>query len=234
LERLQKLMAHAGIASRRESEKMIEDGRVKVNGKVIREMGFKTDPDKDVIEVDNQIVSVGEEKVYLLLYKPKGYLSTTDDPRGRRTVMDLVDVPQRIYPVGRLDYDTEGLLILTNDGELTYKFTHPSHEVNKVYHALVKGDPTQQTLATLRRGVLLEDGPTAHAQVKQLKKIQGNTLLEIIIHEGRNRQVRRMCKAVGHPVLDLKRVAIGDLTLSNLVPGQYLHISKDRLERAAH
>ncbi len=233
MERLQKVMAHAGVASRRDCEKLISAGRVKVNGKKVTEMGLKVDPGQDIIEVDNQIIGSQEEKVYFLLYKPTGYVTTTNDPQGRQAVLDLVKAPQRIYPVGRLDCDTEGLLILTNDGDLTFKLTHPKHEVDKVYHALVQGEPAEAALARLRRGITLDDGPTAPAKVSRLKKIQGNTLLEIIIHEGRNRQVRRMCEAVGHPVLALKRVAIGDLTLGDLKPGQYIKVNRKRIEKAA-
>lgn len=233
MERLQKMMAQAGVASRRKSEELIRAGRVRVNGKVVTKMGVKVDPDQDLVEVDGKPITGREEpKVYLLLYKPRGYVTTAKDPQGRPTVLDLVHVPQRVYPVGRLDYDTEGLLILTNDGDLTYRLTHPKHEVDKVYHALVAGHPPEDKLQQLRTGIMLEDGPTAPAKVRRLKKIQGNTLLEIIIHEGRNRQVRRMCEAIGHPVLHLKRVAIGDLTLGNLKPKQYVKVSRGRIEKA--
>lgn len=231
MDRLQKVMAHAGIASRRECEKIIAAGRVKVNGETIIALGYKVSS-ADIITVDGITLAARENKVYYLINKPPGYVTTTDDPRGRKTVLDLVKVPERIYPVGRLDYDTSGLLILTNDGDLTYRLTHPKHEVDKVYHALVKGEPSDNCLGNLRQGVDLEDGITAPAKVKQLKKIQGNTLLEIIIHEGRNRQVRRMCDAVGNPVLNLERVAIGGLKLGSLATGRYLKVTKHRIQQA--
>jgi len=223
MDRLQKVIARAGIASRRKAEELISAGEVKVNGIVITEMGLKVDPKQDFIEVCNQPLKDREEvKIYLLLHKPKGYVTTVKDPQGRPTVLDLVKVPQRIYPVGRLDYDTSGLLILTNDGDLTYALTHPKHEVNKVYQARVKGHPAKNTLDKLRQGILLDDGPAAPAKVKQLKAFRDSTLLEITIHEGRNRQVRRMCDAIGHEVADLKRVTIGSLQLGALQPGEYV------------
>ncbi len=232
MDRLQKVIARAGIASRRKAEEMISAGEVKVNGKVITEMGLKVDPKQDFIEVDNQpLRNSEEEKVYILLHKPKGYVTTVKDPQGRSTVLDLVKVPQRIYPVGRLDYDTSGLLILTNDGDLTYALTHPKHEVDKVYQARVKGHPTTNALDRLRQGILLEDGPTAPAKVKQLKAFRETTILEITIHEGRNRQVRRMCGAIGHEVADLKRIAIGSLHLGSLKPGEYVQTSLKTIEK---
>ena len=231
MERLQKVMAASGVASRRECENIIRQGRVKVNGRIVTQLGMKVAPE-DIVEVDNRKVGNRDKLVYLLLNKPAGYVTTVHDPQGRKTVLDLINVPQRVYPVGRLDYDTEGLLILTNDGDLTYLLTHPKHEVGKTYHALVAGQPTEQMLDRLRRGIMLDDGITAPAKVRIQKKIQGDTLLEIIIHEGRNRQVRRMCEAIGHPVLALKRAAIGDLVLGDLAPGTYRMLSKDRILQA--
>lgn len=222
MERLQKYLAHAGVASRRHCEQLILKGKVSVNGQVVTELGTKVDPVKDKVMVDGKPVSRGNEKVYILLYKPGGYVTTVKDPEGRKTVLDLLrGIRERVYPVGRLDYDTEGLLLLTNDGELTHALTHPSRRVDKTYLARVEGVPSENELEKLRRGILLEDGMTAPAKV-QLLKVQDNTAwLEITIHEGRNRQVRRMCEQTGHPVLFLKRVRLGFLTLAGLTVGKY-------------
>ncbi|GAW91013.1 pseudouridine synthase [Calderihabitans maritimus] len=232
MERLQKVLAKAGIASRRKSEELIKAGRVKVNGEVVTRLGTKVDPVADKIEVDGKPVPAGEPKIYIMLNKPRGYVTTVSDPQGRNTVMDLVkDVPQRIYPVGRLDYDTEGLLLLTNDGDLAYALTHPRHEVEKTYLALVQGHPGEKALERLRSGVLLEDGWTSPAKVRLLRREKGNTWLEIKIHEGRNRQVRRMCDAVGHRVLRLKRTAVADLYLGNLRVGRYRSLTTKEIRK---
>ncbi|MGI6065003.1 MAG: pseudouridine synthase [Bacillota bacterium] len=230
-ERLQKILAHAGVASRRACEELILSGKVKVDGRVVRELGTKVDPDKNCIEVDGKIIESKEEPVYILLYKPSGYVSTVYDPHSRPTVLDLVkDIKARIYPVGRLDYDTSGLLLMTNDGELTNKLIHPSREVEKVYHALVKGIPSMHELSHLSKGIFLEDGKTAPARVC-LKKIQGrNALIEIAIHEGKNRQVKRMFDALGYPVLRLKRVAFAFLTLDRLTPGKWRYLRPHEVE----
>jgi 23S rRNA pseudouridine2605 synthase len=223
MERLQKVLAHAGVASRRKCEEMIAEGRIKVNGTVVREPGTKVNPLKDRIEVDGNILP-REKHVYVLLYKPTGVITSVSDPQGRRVVLDLVeDIPERVYPVGRLDYDTSGLLLLTNDGDLAYRLTHPSYEIDKVYHAWVKGIPTAEKVRQLARGVQLEDGVTAPGQARILRTDheKGRALVELTIHEGRNRQVRRMCEAIGHPVLSLKRVKVGFLTLEGLSPGNY-------------
>ncbi|MDK2984652.1 MAG: rRNA synthase [Clostridia bacterium] len=232
VERLQKVLARAGIASRRKSEEIILQGRVKVNGKVVRKLGTKVDPDNDKIELDDRPIKGKEKKVYILLYKPSGYVTTMKDPQGRKTVADLVSpIPQRIYPVGRLDYDTEGLLLMTNDGKLVYRLTHPSHEVKKTYLATVKGHPSERALRRLRHGIKLEDGMTAPARVKLLKAYNNSSLLELIIHEGKNRQVRRMCEAVGHPVLKLKRTKVGFLTLDNLSKGEFRYLTNSEIKR---
>lgn len=226
MERLHKFMARAGVASRRQCEELIARGRVKINGRVITTLGLKIDPLKDRVEVDGRPLARPEKKVYLLLNKPAGYVTTVKDPRGRAKVTDLLrGIKQRVYPVGRLDYDTEGLLLLTNDGDLAYALTHPRHEVPKTYLARVKGVPAPEKLKALARGVPLEDGPTAPARVRLVSDKGGNGLLEITIHEGRNRQVRRMCEHIGHPVLALRRVRIGPLELGGLKPGQYRHLT---------
>ena len=224
--RLQKYLALAGVASRRSCEQLILAGRVQVNGKIITKLGTKVLPGKDSIFLDGQAVVLTEEKKYILLYKPVGCLSSVSDDRGRKTVLDLLDgVEERVYPVGRLDYDTEGLLLLTNDGELTNFLIHPRHEIKKTYLATVQGIPDNEALKQLAKGVLLEDGMTAPASVRLLSTKRNRSLLEITIHEGRNRQVRRMCAAIGHPVLALKRASVGFLTLGDLLPGQWRFLS---------
>ncbi|MDK2835379.1 MAG: rRNA synthase [Thermosediminibacterales bacterium] len=224
-------MASAGIASRRKSEELILQGRVKVNGKTVSKLGIKINPEKDIVEVDGQKVENFQEKIYIMLNKPKGVVSTVSDPRGRPTVIDLIKgVKQRIYPVGRLDYDTEGLLLLTNDGELTYKITHPKHEIKKTYLAKVKGFVNKEELYTLKKGVNLEDGITAPAQVRFLKYEEGISTLIIKIHEGRNRQIRRMCDSINHPVIYLKRLKIGVLSLKNLKPGNWRKLTKKEID----
>lgn len=228
MERLQKVMAHAGIASRRKAEQLILEGRVKVNGETVRELGRKVSPE-DFIEVDGKPIRE-EKKVYILLNKPVGYISTVDDPRGRRTVLDLVaDVKERVYPVGRLDYDTSGLLILTNDGELTYKLTHPSFEVKKTYLVEVEGKPGKE-LARLEKGVMLSDGMTAPAAVAEVKTGKNSTSFLLTIHEGRNRQVRRMCEAIGYPVKSLKRIKFAFLELGDLPEGRYRYLTENEIK----
>lgn len=228
MERLQKVMAHAGIASRRKAEQLILEGRVKVNGETVRELGRKVSPE-DFIEVDGKPIRE-EKKVYILLNKPVGYISTVDDPRGRRTVLDLVaDVKERVYPVGRLDYDTSGLLILTNDGELTYKLTHPSFEVKKTYLVEVEGKPGKE-LARLEKGVMLSDGMTAPAAVAEVKTGKNSTSFLLTIHEGRNRQVRRMCEAIGYPVKSLKRIKFAFLELGDMPEGRYRYLTEKEIK----
>jgi len=230
MERLQKVMARRGVASRRRCEELISSGRVTVNGRVVSEMGIKVSPE-DVIAVDGRVLEAEREPlVYLLMNKPKGYVTTVRDPQGRTTVMDLLpEVKYRVYPVGRLDYDTEGLLLLTNDGELSYALTHPSHGVDKTYQAVVWGIPSQESLDKLKKGIRLEDGWTAPAKVKLLKKGQQSEI-ELVIHEGKKRQVRRMLKAVGHPVISLKRTSFGPLSLDKLAPGEYRYLTREEVE----
>jgi 23S rRNA pseudouridine2605 synthase len=233
MERLQKVLAHAGVASRRHCEEMILDGRVQVNGNVIRELGVKVDPKKDHILVDGKPIRK-EEYVYLLLYKPTGVITSVRDPQGRPVVTDLLKgVKQRVYPVGRLDYNTSGLLLLTNDGELANRLTHPSYEIDKVYRAWVKGVPPAEKVKQLATGIMLEDGMTAPGQAKLLtvSPAKDRALLELTIHEGRNRQVRRMCEAIGHPVLSLERIRLGFLTLEGLEPGGYRPLTTAEVER---
>ncbi len=222
LERLQKVLAKAGVASRRRAEELIRQGKVRVDGKVVTEMGTKVDPETQNIECDGVALVSQEEKVYILLNKPTGYLSTVDDPQGRPIVTDLLkNIAERVYPVGRLDLNTEGALLLTNDGELSQKILHPSHEVNKTYVAKVKGVPGKKKLDALSKGIELEGRKTWPARIKVLKTEAQSTVIQIIIHEGRKRQVRKMFEAIGHPVLALKRTAYGQLELGGLGPGKY-------------
>jgi 23S rRNA pseudouridine2605 synthase len=230
-ERLQKVLAQAGLGSRRACEELIADGRVTVNGAVAT-LGMRADPDVDAIEVDGARIGVREGLVHYLLNKPAGVVTTASDPQDRPTVVGLVPAEPRVYPVGRLDADTEGLLVLTNDGELAHRLTHPSFGVDKEYLADVTGAPSRGALRRLREGVELEDGRTAPARVS----LVGDHTLRITIHEGRNRQVRRMCEAVGHPVRRLVRVRIGPLVDRRLPPGEWRSLTQAEvraLERAA-
>jgi len=230
--RIQKIIASAGLASRRAADKMVLEGRVKLNGIVVTEPGVKADPHKDKIEVDGKTLSKTEDKTYYMLNKPTGYITTLSDPQGRKTVKDLMGgINQRLYPVGRLDYDTSGLLILTNDGLLANALAHPGKEIEKRYQAKVRGVPSGKALATLRDGILLDDGMTYPAKVRITKIYNDNAWLEISIHEGRNRQVRRMFEAVGHTVLKLKRVRFGDLTLRGLKPGETRELTVDEVNQ---
>lgn len=231
-ERLQKVISQAGIASRRESEELIKAGRVKVNGVVVTELGTKVEPTRDKVAVDNKPIRT-EKPVYILLNKPRGIVTTLHDPEGRKTVASLLpDISERIYPVGRLDYNTEGLLLMTNDGELTHALTHPSHEIEKTYRAKVLGRPPEEKLDRLRAGIKLEDGLTAPAKVNAVEYDREKDLstVEIVITEGRNRQVRRMFEAIGHPVRQLKRVKFAFLTLVGVRRGAYRHLEADEVE----
>jgi 23S rRNA pseudouridine2605 synthase len=227
-EKLQKVLARAGVASRRAVEILIMEGRVSVNGEVA-DVGRRVDPAVDVLEVDGALVAANPDLVHYLLHKPAGVVTTASDPQGRPTVLDLVPAEPRVFPVGRLDLETEGLLLLTNDGELTQRVTHPSHGVEKEYLAQVEGTPSRGTLRALREGVELDDGPTAPAKVSQVSP----GLLRITIHEGRNRQVRRMCEAVGHPVRRLVRTRIGPITDTALQPGAWRRLDPDEVAALA-
>ena len=220
--RLQKYMAEAGIASRRKCEELIQAGRVKVNGQVAI-LGACVEPLQDLVEVDGEPLGKSQQKVTVILNKPRGVMCTAQDPQGRPTVGDYVkDLPVRVYNAGRLDYDSEGLLVMTNDGELAYKLTHPRICMDKTYAAICDGLLTKAQIAALEQGVQLEDGPTHPAKVREVFKLRnGNTAFNITIHEGRNRQVRRMLEAVGHETLALKRVALGPLRLGDLPSGTY-------------
>jgi 23S rRNA pseudouridine2605 synthase len=238
VERLQKILSQAGIASRRASEQLMLEGRVTVNGETIRELGTKADPSSDDIRVDGRRIKVAAHHRYILLNKPRGYVTTRSDPQKRPTVIDLlagsraIGLGEYIYPVGRLDFDSEGLLLLTNDGDLAAKLTHPSHEVARVYEAQVLGEPDAHDLERLSRGIVIDGKRTAPAQVLVRHKA-----LVITVREGRNRQIRKMCEAIGHPVTNLKRIAIGPLRDGSLKSGQWRELSEDevtRLRKAAN
>ncbi|HET9393145.1 MAG TPA: pseudouridine synthase [Candidatus Rubrimentiphilum sp.] len=218
--RLQKYLAHAGVASRRAAEELIVRGQIRVNGKVVRELGTSVE-ESDKVAVNGKIVSLPAKHTYIVLHKPLGVVTTMRDPQGRRTVSDLLPkgLP-RIVPVGRLDYDTSGVLLLTNDGELAHVLTHPRFGVEKTYRAVVKGQLTTDELERLRRGMRLEEGRAAGARVKVIASPGDRTVLDVTIHEGRNRQVRRMLEAVGHPVRELRRLRFGPIALGTLAPGR--------------
>jgi len=221
--RLQKWLAMAGVASRRKAEELIREGRVRVNGNIVTELGAKACPQSDMVELDGKIVEIESDKVYIMLHKPEGVVTTVTDPFGRSTVMDFVPQDTRLFPVGRLDQDTSGIILLTNDGEWAQKLTHPKHETKKTYVAVVKGTPTAESLTTLRKGISIDGKKTAPAQVRFMGKQKSNTnaILEITIHEGRNRQVRKMCEAIGHRILNLQRVKVGNLELGDLPKGKW-------------
>ncbi len=229
-ERLQKIMSHAGVASRRQSEELILRGLVTVDGKVVREMGLKVDPLVNTIIVMGERLSIDTIRTYVVLNKPRGFLTTVSDPFGRPTVMKLLDTKEpNLFPVGRLDLNSEGLLILTNDGDLAYRLTHPKHSVLKTYEVVVRGLPNTAAVWMLRKGVFIEGGPTKPAVVRIKEKSTGRTMLEMTIKEGRKRQVRRMCQAVGHQVLSLKRVLVGPIGLKDLKPGESRHLTRQEL-----
>ncbi|QSO45774.1 pseudouridine synthase [Alicyclobacillus mengziensis] len=220
-ERLQKFLARAGVASRRKCEELIIAGEVEVDGRIVSELGTVIDPLQQTVKVRGQTV-FAERVVCVVLHKPVSYVTTVSDPQGRRTVLDLLtEVRERVYPVGRLDYDTSGLLLLSNDGELTYRLLHPKHHVEKVYRATVLGMPSAETLRQLQTGVTLDDGVTSPAVIHVLRHHPKESVVEIMIHEGRNRQVRRMFEAVSHPVKRLKRIRFGPLELGTLQTGEW-------------
>lgn len=226
-ERLQKIIAKAGFASRREAESLIEAGKVTVNGKVVTELGTKADADHDHVKVDGKLVTRPEPKRYILLYKPREVMTTSEDPEGRKTVLDFVKgVRERIFPVGRLDFHSEGLIILTNDGDLAYKVTHPSQGSVKTYHVKVRGVPEERVVEKLRSGIFLEGKKTLPCEIQRVKTTgkhedEGNSWFDVKLHEGRTQQIRKMFGAVGHPVSKLKRVAIGPLSDPKLQPGEW-------------
>jgi len=226
-ERLQKILARAGIASRRTADELIRQGKVTVDGKVVSEMGLKVDPQKQMVACNGKPVQPEEEKIYLLLNKPKGYVTTLHDPQGRPIVSSLLaGISARVFPVGRLDFDTEGALILTNDGEFAQRILHPSFEIKRTYQATVRGLPAQGKLRLLEEGIEIEGKKTWPAKVRIIGREPGATTVEITIHEGRKRQVRKMFAAIGHRVVVLKRIAYGGLRLGSLATGKYRFLTR--------
>jgi 23S rRNA pseudouridine2605 synthase len=230
--RLQKILSTAGVSSRRAGEKLILEGRISVNGKTITELGTKADPESDDIRIDGRRINVAARRLYILLNKPRGYITSRSDPQQRRTVVDLLrehGIRDYVYPVGRLDYDSEGLLLLTSDGDLAARLTHPRHGVPREYEVQVRGVPDHHDLDRLQRGILMDGRKTAPATAKLLRVFEKGAghqaLVSLVIHEGRNRQVRRMCDAIGHPVIRLRRVRIGPIADARLKPGGLRELS---------
>ena len=228
--RLNKFIAQSGIASRRKADELTINGNVKVNGRVMKELGYDVLPD-DTVEVNGRVISADEKKVYIALNKPKGFVTTMSDDKDRLTVADLVsDIPERIFPVGRLDYNTTGLLIMTNDGDLANKLSHPRHHVEKTYRAKVSGVLSGKRMAALRKGVDIGGFVTSPAKVTIVKQTEKSAIATITIHEGKNRQVRKMFKAVGCPVQELTRIAIGDIQLARLKEGTYRKLTRQEID----
>jgi 23S rRNA pseudouridine2605 synthase len=225
-ERLQKYLARCGVASRRASERIILDGRVAINDRIVTELGTTVDPENDRIDLDGQAVLPPTRTTSIALHKPAGVVSTVSDPQGRRTVLDLVDLNARLYPVGRLDYDSEGLIILTDDGDLAMHLTHPRHTVEKEYHALIRGQVADPALRRLADGVVLDGRPTAPAEVSMVHRSPDGAWVRFVLREGRNRQIRRMASVVGLEVARLVRVRIGSLHLDDLPAGAWRVLSK--------
>ena len=232
-ERLQKFIANQGICSRRKAEEYITPGRIKVNGNVIMELGTKIDPSKDVVEVDGKKISnIAGKKVYILLNKPIGYVTTTRDQFNRNTVLDLVNVKEKVLPVGRLDMYTSGAIILSNDGDFIYKITHPKYEVERTYNVTLKGQVTDEEIEQLKNGVQIENYVTGKAKVKILRidKEKDLSRVELIIHEGKNREVRKMCEAIGRKVLALHRTKIGNISVKDLRLGTWRYLKPNEIK----
>ena len=233
-ERLQKYMARCGVASRRKCEELILSGKVKVNNKIVNELGVKINSEIDIVSYEGNVIQPEEKKVYIMLNKPEGYITSVKDEKGRKTILDLVKVNERIYPIGRLDYDSSGLILLTNDGEIYNKIIHPRVKVGKKYIVLCKGEFTNDELIRFEKGIDIGGYITAKSKIKIIDKEKDrdgiNTLVEIIIHEGKNRQIRKMCDALGHKVISLKRIAIGDIKLGYLKKGEWRNLTEDELK----
>ena len=231
LPRLQKILSETGVTSRRQAEEMIREGRITVNGRLAR-IGDKVDPSRSHIKLDGKLVASPAAKVYLMLHKPKHVVTTAEDPEGRAVVMDLVKSKlPRLFPVGRLDYDAEGILLLTNDGEMAFRLSHPSFQVPRTYWVKVKGKPTPEEVRKLSQGITLEDGATAPCRIAPRRKARENTWLEMTLREGRNRQVKRMWERMGHPVLKLRRVSFAGLSLGSLKAGEVRHLRPSEVEK---
>lgn len=229
-ERLQKFMASCGVASRRKCEEIILAGKVKVNGILVTEVGIKIDPTKDEVEYEGKVISKEENKVYIMLNKPEGYISSVKDEKGRATILDIVKVKERIYPIGRLDYDSSGLLLLTNDGEIYNKIIHPRVELKKKYIAVVQGEISEKDIKKFEIGIDIGGYITAPAELKVISYEKDISTVEISIHEGKNRQIRKMCAALNHEVLSLKRIAIGDIKLGYLKRGEFRILNENEIE----
>lgn len=228
--RLNKYIAQSGVASRRKADELTLNGNVKINGQVVKEPGVQVQPD-DRVEVNGVVIEPSNKKIYIALNKPVGVVTTMNDQFGRPSVADLItDIPERMFPVGRLDYNTSGLLIMTNDGDMAYKLTHPKHEVTKTYIATVSGYVSDTALSKLRKGVDIGGFVTSKARAQVIKQKERSTVVELEIHEGKNRQVRKMFKAVGYPVQTLERVAIGNIKLGRMRPGHYRKLTKEEIE----
>lgn len=231
--RINKYIALCGVASRRKAEELILAGRVTVNDEVMTELSYQVDEENDIVKVDDKLIKEENKLVYILLNKPEGYITTVKDQFNRPSVLDLVsDIKERVYPIGRLDYETSGLLLLTNDGDLTYKLTHPKHEIDKTYVARVKGKLTKEEIERFKTGLEIEDYTTAPAKLKVIKydEQRDSSLLEIKIHEGKNRQVRKMCKAINHPVLRLRRSSMGKIKIGDCEIGKYRYLTEDEIK----
>lgn len=228
-ERLQKFIASCGITSRRKAEEMIINGDVKVNGIIVTTLGKKINTESDIVTINNKQISKKTNYIYIKLYKPIGYVTTVKDQFDRKTVLDLIDIKERIYPIGRLDYNTSGLLLLTNDGELANKLMHPKYHIYKTYIADIEGVITKEEIARLRAGVIIEDYTTAPAKVKLLNNFKDKSKVEISIYEGKNRQVRKMFDTVNHKVFNLKRIAFGKINLGKLELGQWKELNEEEI-----
>jgi 23S rRNA pseudouridine2605 synthase len=231
--RLQKYMAHCGVGSRRKCEDLIKQGRVFINGKQVTEMGIKVDIDKDTVSLDqNQVLKLDEEKIYIILNKPRGTITSVSDPHGRKTVLEHMGWKgSRIYPVGRLDFDTEGVLLLSNDGDFAYEMTHPKHEVEKEYYCVVEGSPDPASVNKLRQGVEINGFVTSPAKVTLIEQLEKHTVFRMVIHEGKNRQVRRMFEAIGHPVIYLRRESFGGLRIKDMSPGEWRKLTDEEIKK---
>ncbi|MDR1774306.1 MAG: rRNA pseudouridine synthase [Clostridioides sp.] len=231
--RINKFIASCGVASRRKAETLITDGKVTVNGNIVTELSFQVDEKKDIVKVNGEKISLEEKKIYIALNKPEGYITSVKDQFDRPSVLDLLsDVEERIFPVGRLDYETSGLIILTNDGDLTYKLTHPKHNINKVYKAIVKGIPDYSDIKKFKEGIQIEDYKTAPAKLTVTKALPEKkiSVCEVTIHEGRNRQVRKMLRAINHPTLRLRRIFVGKIGLGDLEIGKFRYLTDKEIK----
>ncbi len=228
--RLQKFLADCGICSRRKAEEYILSGKVKVNNNIVTELGTKVDEIKDKVYFNDKLVNIEDIKVYIMLNKPEGCVTTAKEQFNRKTVFDYINIKERVVPVGRLDYDTSGLLLLTNDGDLTYKLTHPKHSIKKVYIAKVYGVPNKKKLDTFKKGIIINGYKTLPSNIEILQNDNKYSVLKISISEGKNRQIRKMCEAIGHRVISLKRIAIEKLSIGNLKIGEYRYLNKDEVK----